>query len=288
MSTSRVWLITGSSSGFGRRLVEFALARGERVVATLRTPSDLDGLASEYSSHQLLVTKLDVTDRSAIAGAFHEAKSAFGRVDVVFNNAGCWMLGEVESTPEDVARRLFDVNFWGAANVSSETVRFFREDNPRGAGGRLIVVSSDAGIAPFVSNGYYNASKFALEGLTQTLSQELDPEWNIKITIIEPGYFRTPIVDKATQLPIHTAHANPAGAVVKQREHEDQTFEDPNYKIGDVRKAVEKIFELAGLPTPPLRLAMGLDAVSKIRSQIAQLGDELEAYEGWSSDLLER
>ena len=179
-------------------MVQLALEKGEKVVATLRKPSDLDDLVLKYPSNQLVVLRLDVTDPSEIARAFRQAKAAFGRVDVVFNNAGRWMLGEVEGTPEDESRKLFDINFWGAANVNKEAVRFFREENPAGAGGRLLVTSSDGGIATFLLNGFYTASKFgqhihiflriiaenfpALEGITQTLHQELDPDWNIKVS----------------------------------------------------------------------------------------------------------
>lgn len=141
-------------------MVQLGLNKGERVVATLRKTSDVDDLTSKYPSSQLLVLKLDVTNPLEITEAFREAKAAFGRVDVVFNNAGRWMLGEVEGSPENEARQLFDINFWGAANVSKEAVRFFREENPAGAGGRLLVTSSDGGIATFILNGYYTATKF--------------------------------------------------------------------------------------------------------------------------------
>lgn len=151
--------VTGSSSGFGRAMTEYALSKGDNVIATLRKPSDLADLQQKFSVTQLLVVQLDVTDPKAILDAFSAGKEAFGCIDIVFNNAGWSAAGEVEGTSDDVARKLFEVNFWGATNVSKEAIRFFREENPAGAGGRLIVVSSFVGIKPVPIGGYYSASK---------------------------------------------------------------------------------------------------------------------------------
>lgn len=153
------YLVTGSSSGFGRSLVELALAKGDNVLATCRKPSVLDSLKAEFASSRLVVQALDVTKPADISNAFVKAKEAFGRVDVVFNNAGYGLLAEVEGTPDDVARQVFETNFWGAANVNREAVRFFREANAAGAGGRLIVMSSFVGLRPLPCSGYYTASK---------------------------------------------------------------------------------------------------------------------------------
>ena len=141
-------------------MVELALERGDRVAATLRQPADLNDLQAQYPSSKLRVIPLDVTDAAQIPRAFAEAKEAFGRIDVVFNNAGRSVIAEVENIPEETARKLFDVNFWGTANVSNEAVRFFREENEPGVGGRLLVVSSAVGISPVPSIGHYSATKF--------------------------------------------------------------------------------------------------------------------------------
>lgn len=174
------------------------LAQGDKVVATLRKPADLDALAAQHSPSALLVLPLDVTRPEEIARAFAAAHTHFGRIDAVFNNAACAVVGEVEAVPEADARAVMDVNFWGAAAVSTAAVRFFRETNPPGAGGVLLNVSSEFGHSAFACVGYYCAAKFgerglrfffharaqyvaALEGLTEALAQELDPEWNIKV-----------------------------------------------------------------------------------------------------------
>ncbi|OJT10627.1 hypothetical protein TRAPUB_12875 [Trametes pubescens] len=145
MSSSRVWLITGSSSGFGRETVVQALESGDKVVATLRKPAVLDDLAKKYPADRLRVIKLDVTKLADIDAAFMQAKAAFGRVDIVFNNAGYVAVGESEAMPDDVARQQFEVNFWGAVHVSQRAVRFFREEN-KPQGGLLLQNSSASGL----------------------------------------------------------------------------------------------------------------------------------------------
>ena len=146
-------------------MAEVALEKGDMVVATLRRPSVLDDLAAKHTPDQLRVLKLDVTQPAEIVAAFAEAKKAFGRVDIVFNNAGVGSVGEVESTPEDAARHVFDVTFWGAVNVSKEAVRFFREENPSGIGGRLLNMSSFTGIRAVPCLPYYSAAKYGQRGL---------------------------------------------------------------------------------------------------------------------------
>lgn len=139
-------------------MVRFALSHGEKVVATLRKPSVLAELASQYPSSQLVVVKLDVSNHEEIKDAFRKAKKAFGRVDIVFNNAGYGVLGEAEGTPDDRARPMFDVNFWGAAHVSQEAVRFFREEN-QPQGGHLVQNSATTGFASHPIMAFYGASK---------------------------------------------------------------------------------------------------------------------------------
>lgn len=150
-------VVTGASSGFGRLLTTYLLEQGYRVVATLRRPEVLSELVAIYPSTRLIAVKLDVTKHSEISEAFAKAQEAFGRVDVVFNNAGQMINGEIESVDEKDARAMFDINFWGAAQVSREAVQFFRDVNqPRG--GRLLQVSSGLAIKSTACYGHYSAS----------------------------------------------------------------------------------------------------------------------------------
>lgn len=141
-------------------MTELVLSKGDKVVATLRKPEVLSDLTAKYGSSQLLVLKLDVTKPQEIPAAFAKAKQAFGKIDVVFNNAGWSIFGETESVSEEQGRAMFDTNFWGAANVMKEAVRFFREENAPGVGGHLINNSSMVGISALPTTSYYAASKF--------------------------------------------------------------------------------------------------------------------------------
>ena len=138
-------------------MTEHVLNIGNKVIATLRKPEALSDLTARYPPTQLLVVKVDVTNNADITAAFAKAEQVFGRIDVVFNNAGVGITGEVESTGEADAREMFDVNFWGAAHVSKEAVRFFRDVN-KPAGGRLLQVSSRLGLVGGLANGFYSAS----------------------------------------------------------------------------------------------------------------------------------
>ena len=151
-------LVTGASSGFGRTLTEFLLNQGEIVVATLRKPEVLQELSASYPEDKLLVLKVDVANQADVDHAFERTKEVFGRLDVVFNNAGSvGVLGEAEMIPIDSARAVFDVNFWGAVYVSRAAIKFFREVNEPGRGGVLLQSSSAAGFMALPVFSFYAA-----------------------------------------------------------------------------------------------------------------------------------
>lgn len=148
--------VTGASSGLGKAVVEYALSKGDKVSATCRKPTDLADLQSKFPTSQLIVLRLDVTSPQEVTSAFAKTVEAFGRVDVVYNNAGYVVIGETESVPEDTARQQFDVNFWGAVTVSREAVRVFRDVN-KPIGGVLLQASSLAGVLGTETGAYYSA-----------------------------------------------------------------------------------------------------------------------------------
>ncbi|TFK33038.1 hypothetical protein BDQ12DRAFT_769605 [Crucibulum laeve] len=275
MPTPQVWF--GSSSGFGRSMVEAALKKGHRVAATLRKPEVLEDLAAEYSADQLLILQLDVTKEDEIAAAFATVKDIFGRIDVVFNNAGIAMIGEVEATTQEVARKGFEVMFWGAANVTRKAMEHLRDNKP--IGGRILQVSSFYGVNAEAGVGYYSASKFALEGLTEALVKEMDPAWNIKVTLVEPGPFLTGIKENGFLSPSHPAYPPlPNG----------ETRLDP-LKInlnGDKDKAVDVFLKIATLPNPPLRLPIHKNAIASLRKKAAALVADADRSEVWSEDMI--
>ncbi|KZT74488.1 NAD(P)-binding protein [Daedalea quercina L-15889] len=275
MST-RVWFITGSSTGFGRATTEQVLQKGDIVVATLRKPEVLADLTKQYGPDKLLTLKLDVTKPQEIKDAFAAAVARFGRVDVVFNNAGYGMQGEVEGTPEDVARANFEVNFWGAANVTKEAVRVFREEN-RPAGGRLLQMSSIAGITCAATVGYYGAAKHALNGVTEALAAEVSPEWNIKITLIEPSFFRTEAISNAVYLPMHLAYAGSPSAAFRSSMNEDYVKTAP-----DASELAERVYRLSLLAEPPFHLVLGKTGLGLAKGALESALADVNKFADWS------
>ena len=197
--------VTGASSGFGHILSEVALEKGDLVVATARRPSTLADLVAKYPADRLLTLKLDITKPEDVRAAFSAIEAKFGRIDVVVNNAGYAIAGEAEGVRDDSdARAMFETNFWGTAHVTTEAVRFLREVNPPGVGGKIFQISSLSGVVGKPGMTYYSASKFgtsrsssespggmlaetdgdsaALGGYSEALAGELDPAWNIKVS----------------------------------------------------------------------------------------------------------
>ncbi|KAH7919579.1 NAD(P)-binding protein [Leucogyrophana mollusca] len=276
------WSVTGTSSGLGRAATEFLLEKGEIVVATLRKPEVLSDLSRKYPAERLLVVELDVTKQADINGAFAKAKETFGRVDIVLNNAGYGIVAEVEGTSESAARAVFDVNFWGAANVTRAAFKFFREEN-NPMGGRLMQVSSMGAVNSTPGTGYYNASKFALEGLTECLAYEMDPSWNIKITILEPGPFRTKApVENAVHEPLHPAYTNPSLPTVQWRSMFPNVGQFFN---GDPNKFAAAVFKVSSLENPPFRLPLHEKTVAAMKAKGAAFSALAEEFVSWSEDI---
>ncbi|KAG1717955.1 hypothetical protein EDB19DRAFT_1733287 [Suillus lakei] len=280
MSSPKVWFITGTSSGFGRSMTEYALNQGDIVVATLRKPQVLSDLTARYPADKLLVLKVDVTKQEDIDEAFARMREAFGRLDVVFNNAGYGLFTEVEGTPVDKARELFETNFWGATNVSRAAVKFFREVNEPGMGGTILQVSSAAGFNALPGLSYYAATKHALEGFSDGLVKELPASWNIKICIIEPGAFYTNGINGGLLLPQHPAYTDESFATSMFRQRLDRTVFE-----GDAEKFTRTVYEVVQGGKIPKRLPMGLDALEMLNLKIENLKATVDETKGWSVDL---
>ncbi|KAF8996896.1 NAD(P)-binding protein [Cyathus striatus] len=272
-----VWFITGSSSGLGLAVLKHVLSEGDNAVATLRKPEAISDLASKYPTSQLLIVKVDVKKEDEILSAFKAAEEKFGRVDVVYNNAGYGTLAEIEGTPADVARDMFEVNFWGATSVSREAIRFFRDVN-KPSGGRLLQVSSMGGASAAPALGYYCASKFALEGFSEALSQELLPSWNIKVIILELGGFRTGAVNIPT-LPLHPSYTGSTSNYIRN------FFAGPMEHIADADNGAREIYKIAGDKNAPLHIPFGLDAIAGVNKKIESIKEEVANSEKWSVDL---
>jgi len=280
-SNSKVWLVTGASSGFGRAVTEVMLRKGDNVVATLRKPAMLDDLANLYSKNRLLVLPLDVTVPSDITTAFLKARETFGRIDVVFNNAGLCIIGEAEGMPNDDAKLLFDTLFWGAANVTREAVTTFRDFN-QPPGGRLLQMSSRAVLRVVPGVAHYAAAKAALESLSEGYATELDPAWNIKITVLQPARFRTAAPWTNVLVPVHPAYADPN---LPSRQYRSIYPGAERFSDGDIYKFALQMYRLVQLDDPPFYLPLHRTALEAAKIKGQKLLQAVEDYGSWSDDV---
>ncbi|KAH8825659.1 hypothetical protein DL96DRAFT_1466708 [Flagelloscypha sp. PMI_526] len=280
----KVWLITGTSSGIGRAVVEHVLSVGQIVVATARNPDALSDLKSLYPATRLLTLKLDVTSKSDIKAAFSTAVEHFGRIDVVYSNSAQAVVGELESVEEDAARGIFDVNTWGAANVALEAVRVFRDVN-KPAGGRLLVASSVVGLSNYAGLGHYGASKFAIDGFHEALSKEVAPSWNIKINVLVLGAFISSAFENTKSSQPHPAYADTP--LTKFRElwanpkEAKETFGSKPASI-----AANIFYDITEDENAPLRIPVGIDAISTFNGRAEEIGTSTKYAEKWN-ELLE-
>ncbi|KAH8832367.1 hypothetical protein DL96DRAFT_1458891, partial [Flagelloscypha sp. PMI_526] len=273
-------LVTGSSSGLGRLATEHVLSQGQIVVATARNPDSLSDLKSLYPSTRLLTLKLDVTSKSDIKAAFNAAVEHFGRIDIVYSNSGYAILGELESVEESAARTQFDVNMWGAANVALEAVRVFRDVN-KPAGGRLLLASSGVAVTTFPGMGHYGSSKFAIDGYHEALSKEMDPSWNIKISIVEFGSFVTSAFDNAQPSQPHPAYLNtPIADMRKLWADSNETFK--SFGAKPATTAVKILYDISGDENAPLRIPVGLDSVGILKGRAEEIGISTKYAEKWN------
>ncbi|KAJ3971613.1 hypothetical protein EV361DRAFT_761926, partial [Lentinula raphanica] len=277
-SPSRVWFITGTSSGLGKALTDLLLANGERVVATCRNPAAHDNLAAQYPD-QILAYKLDVTKEDEIKVALAAGVKRFGRIDVVVNNAGIGLFGELEAVPEEDARYIMELQYWGPIHVMKEAARIFREVNPK-SGGRLFNVSTVGGYRANPTLTYYSASKFALEASTQSFLQEMHPSWNIKGCILEPGGFRSGWStghNSKIVLP-HPAYTDPSNPTSLFRQaHGNFPY------LGDPVKMAKAVIRLADLSLGlPLRVQLGSESLFLVRMQAQNTLEDAKKWE-WIS-----
>ncbi|MGW0161279.1 SDR family oxidoreductase [Mycobacterium sp. NPDC003323] len=264
--TEKIWFITGASRGFGREWAIAALERGDKVAATARDTSTLDDLAATYGA-ALLPLQLDVTDRAADFAAVAQAHAHFGRLDVVVNNAGYGQFGFIEELSEAEARDQIETNVFGALWVTQAALPFLRAQRS----GHIIQVSSIGGITAFQNVGIYHASKWALEGFSQSLAQEV-AGFNIHVTLIEPGGFDTDwagsSAKRATPLPDYAdAHAAADAARAKR-----------TARSGDPKASAAAVLKIVDADKPPLRVFFGEIPLQLAEADYAQ---RLETWRQW-------
>jgi len=258
----KTWFITGTSRGFGRLWATAALERGDKVAAVARDSSSLADLVDKYQDAVLPIA-LDVTDRAAGHDAVHAAHRHFGRLDVVVNNAGIGLFGAVEETSEAEAREQFDTNFFGSLWVSQAALPLLREQG----GGHILQVSSVLGVTTFPYAGLYNASKWAVEGLMQTLASEV-AAFGIKMTLIEPGPYGTDWAGSAR-------HSAPLPAYDQLRDD----FANSGLVFVDPANTPKAILAVVDAENPPLRVFLGTGAREMVT---ADYQARLEQWSAWA------
>ena len=261
----RVWFITGSTSGFGRALVDAARARRERVVATARRP---DALA-ELDGDDVLVLNLDVTGADAIEPALDAAVEHFGRIDVLVNNAGIGLVGALEEMSLDDVRRAMETMFFGPAALMRSVLPRMRAQGS----GTIVQVSSQGGRMAGAGVSAYCAAKFALEGLSEAVAGEVAP-FGIRVLIVEPGNFRTGLLGRSLRAAAPMEEYAPTVGVTRS-----YFASADGRQPGDPAKAATAIMTALDADDPPLRLVLGGDAVEGIRGRYEELSAELARWE---------
>ncbi|KAF2684203.1 NAD(P)-binding protein [Lentithecium fluviatile CBS 122367] len=268
----RIFLITGTSTGFGAELVKVVLKNGDYVVATARDSSKLsfDGANSNNS----LFLDLDVTKQDSISKAFDETIKKFRRVDVVVNNAGYGLSGPFETLSDAQIRTQMEVNFFGLINVTRKAVEVMRDLKTGGVIQQVTSIGGQVGVPTYT---IYCASKWAVEGFTEALSKELKPSWNIKLTCIEPGGFRTDWAGRSMQF---GEIDHPAYDHIDARENASKRH---GTQAGDPAKGAKAFYDLAVMKDPPLRCVVGTDAYALINDKLDMYGKKVREFEGLSN-----
>jgi NAD(P)-dependent dehydrogenase (short-subunit alcohol dehydrogenase family) len=267
---NRVWLVTGANSGFGRAVVEAAVAAGDVVVGAVRRPGALDDLVAAHPD-QVEAVRLDVADTEAARGVVDDVVARHGRIDVLVNNAGRGHVGAAEETTDAELRSLFDVHVFGPAALVRAALPHLRARRS----GAIVQISSMGGQLSFAGFAAYSATKFALEGYSEALAQEVAPH-GIKVLVVEPGAFRTGLFGSGTEsaeVP-DGAYAETVGATRRM------IANGHGAQPGDPAKAAAAILTALDAPKTPLRLALGADAIDAISAHLDGVRAELDAWEG--------
>ncbi|MFB7502684.1 oxidoreductase [Streptomyces broussonetiae] len=265
---NKVWLVTGASSGFGRAVTQAAVAAGDVVVGAARRPEALDDLVAAHPD-QVEALRLDVTDTVAIEAAVRDVVARHGRIDVLVNNAGRTHVGAVEETTDAELRDLFDLHFFGPAALVRAVLPYLRERRS----GAIVQMSSMGGQMSFAGFGAYSATKFALEGLSEALADEVR-EYGIKVLIVEPGAFRTSLFEAD-----RAGVSSDTGVYARVGETRGSVAGGQGSQPGDPAKAAAMILAALEAADTPLRLPLGDDGVSAVLAHLDQVRDDVMAWE---------
>lgn len=270
---SKVWFVTGASSGIGAALVRAALDAGDRVVATARNLEKLRSAIGQPASERLAFVPLDVTSEEQARKAISAAIETFGRVDVLVNNAGYSLLGDLESLTTEQIERQFATNFYGVLYVMRAALPVMR----RQRSGRIFNVSSMAGVMGYGSASAYAATKFAVEGLSLSVAQEVE-RFGIKVTLVEPGFFRTDLLAPQSVVFGDVAvegYVSPATLKAQWQSYHGK-------QSGDPAKLGKALVQLAAMESPPKQFLAGTDAIEGIVADLKRRLAEVQAHKDLS------
>jgi NAD(P)-dependent dehydrogenase (short-subunit alcohol dehydrogenase family) len=265
---SKVWFITGCSTGFGRELAKEVLASGYKAAVAARNTDDVKDITEAYPDTAIAI-KLDVTKAEDITAAVDQITQQFGQIDVLVNNAGIGYFGAIEESEEEEVRRMFEINFFGLANVTKAVLPILRKQRS----GHILNVASIGGLVGFPAVGFYNATKFAVDGYSESLSKELAP-LGIKVTVIAPSGFRTDWAGRS---------ANNSKIVIDDYKETAGTNKDnirgySGNQPGDPVRAAKAMIKAVESENPPLRLLLGEAALKGARNKIELLKKDIDTW----------
>lgn len=265
---NKVWLITGASSGFGRAIAEVALAAGDVVVGAARRPEALDDLVAAHPD-RVEALRLDVADTGAAEAAVRDVVARHGRIDVLVNNAGRTHVGALEETTDEELRALFEVHVFGPAALVRAVLPYMRDRRS----GAIVQMSSVGGQGSFAGFSAYSGTKFALEGMSEALADEVQ-EFGIKVLIVEPGAFRTALFDTN-----RAGVSADSGVYAKVRQTRGFVAGGDGAQPGDPAKAAAVILAALNAERTPLWLPLGEDSVTTVLGHLDQVREEVVAWE---------
>jgi NAD(P)-dependent dehydrogenase (short-subunit alcohol dehydrogenase family) len=265
---NKVWFITGCSTGFGRELARHTLELGYPTVVTARHKNQIEDIVAGHGDNSLAL-ELDVADPKQVAAAAKTAQEKFGRVDVLVNNAGVGYFGSFEESGLDEARRMFEINFWGLVGMTRAFLPVMRQQRS----GVIVNISSIGGLIALPALSFYNATKFAVEAVSESLSQEVAP-LGLKVMLVEPGPFRTDWAGRSAQEAAQTIADYHVTAGARRDMIRGYSGKQP----GDPARAAAAIVKAVEAPEPPLRLLLGKMALATALGKLETLKKNFEAW----------
>ncbi|WP_035644237.1 SDR family NAD(P)-dependent oxidoreductase [Flavobacterium sp. ASV13] len=268
MSTQKVWFITGASKGMGLETVNTVLKNGDKVAATSRNLKELiDQIGNQ--NENFLPLQVNITNNEEVKKAIETTIETFGKIDVIVNNAGYYLVGSIEEISDEEFRKTIDVNLFGTVNVIRNAMPFLRQQKS----GHILNIASNMGYIGYANTGSYNAAKFAVIGLSEALAKEAKP-FNIKVTAIAPGMFRTRFMSDST-----LAETKNKIAIYNVEQHVNMLKSFDGNQPGDPKKLAKVLLAITELPNPPVHLPLGNDSYNSIVEHRKNEAQEMETWQ---------